>query len=95
MNLGLFLDWRIIKMILYELAQQIGGKCHGNRDIEITGLGTLDSAGKSEITFLALKGRREALKNCKAFKQNFSQRFFRFTITIVLNPKTCLKNKSL
>lgn len=53
-------------MKLYDLAKQIKGQCHGDRDIEITGLGTIQSAGRNEITFLSSNGSREALKDCNA-----------------------------
>ena len=40
-------------MRLGDLAEQLGGVCHGDADLEITALGTLEDAGAGEVTFLA------------------------------------------
>ena len=51
-------------MKLEELAAVVGGQCQGDGEIEITAMGTLQSAGAGEITFLSsskLKSQLQAL----------------------------------
>ena len=53
-------------MKLGDLALKIGGKCHGNADLEVKTLGTLEDAGPNEITFLVSPVFRDNLANCCA-----------------------------
>ncbi len=53
-------------MRLGELAQQLGGVCHGDADLEITALGTLEDAGVGDVTFLAASTPSEELAGCAA-----------------------------
>jgi len=53
-------------MRLGELAEQLGGVCHGDADLEITALGTLNDAGVGEVTFLAASTPSEELAGCAA-----------------------------
>ena len=40
-------------MKLSEIAEMINGKTEGNTEIEITGVGKIESAGKTQITFIS------------------------------------------
>ena len=53
-------------MKLGDLALKIGGKCHGNADLEVKTLGTLEDAGPNEITFLMSSALRDDLARCRA-----------------------------
>ena len=53
-------------MRLGELAEQLGGVCHGDADLEITALGTLEDAGVGDLTFLAASTPSEELAGCAA-----------------------------
>ncbi len=53
-------------MRLGELAEQLGGVCHGDADLEITALGTLEDAGVGDVTFLAASTPSEELAGCAA-----------------------------
>ena len=53
-------------MKLGDLALKIGGKCHGNTDLEVKTLGTLEDAGPNEITFLVSSALRDDLARCRA-----------------------------
>ena len=53
-------------MRLGDLAEKLGGVCHGDADLEVTALGTLEEAGAGEITFLAASTASEQLAECAA-----------------------------
>jgi len=53
-------------MRLGDLAEQLDGVCHGDADLEITALGTLEDAGAGEVTFLAASTASEQLAECTA-----------------------------
>ena len=53
-------------MRLGDLAEQLGGVCHGDADLEITALGTLEDAGVGDVTFLAASTPSEELAGCAA-----------------------------
>ena len=53
-------------MKLEELAAVVGGQCQGDGEIEITAMGTLQSAGAGEITFLSSSKLKSQLQACNA-----------------------------
>ena len=53
-------------MKLEELAAVVDGQCQGDGGIEITGMGTLQSAGVGEITFLSSSKLQSQLQACNA-----------------------------
>lgn len=53
-------------MKLEELAAVVDGQCQGDGEIEITGMGTLQSAGAGEITFLSNSKLKSQLQACNA-----------------------------
>ena len=53
-------------MRLSDLAKRIGARCHGDSDLDVISLGTLEEAGPNQITFLGVSTSREMLASCKA-----------------------------
>jgi UDP-3-O-[3-hydroxymyristoyl] glucosamine N-acyltransferase len=53
-------------MTLSELARLIGAQARGDGDIELTGVGPLDSAGAGEVTYVADAGRLERARASEA-----------------------------
>ncbi|MBT6067024.1 MAG: UDP-3-O-(3-hydroxymyristoyl)glucosamine N-acyltransferase, partial [Proteobacteria bacterium] len=53
-------------MRLSDLAKRIGARCHGDPDLDVISLGTLEEAGPDQITFLGVSTSREMLASCKA-----------------------------
>ena len=53
-------------MRLSDLAKRIGARCHGDSDLDVISLGTLEEAGPDQITFLGVSTSREMLASCKA-----------------------------
>jgi UDP-3-O-[3-hydroxymyristoyl] glucosamine N-acyltransferase len=53
-------------MKLADLAALIGGTCRGDGTLEIKALSTLESAGSSEVTFLASSRLKPQLEQCRA-----------------------------
>src|SRR5690348_1451498 len=53
-------------MTLSELARLIGAQARGDGDIELTGVGPLDSAGAGEVAYVADAGRLERARASEA-----------------------------
>lgn len=56
----------MIRLTLGQLIDHLGGDLHGSRDIEITGLATLASAGQGDLTFLSNVQYRSQLQSSRA-----------------------------
>jgi len=56
----------VIRLTLGQLIDHLGGDLHGSRDIEITGLATLASAGQGDLTFLSNVQYRSQLQSSRA-----------------------------
>lgn len=56
----------MIVFTLQELAQQLGAELRGNGQRKISGLGTLQSAGPEQLSFLANASYRKQLADCRA-----------------------------
>lgn len=53
-------------MKLSEIAAQLGAELHGEGEVEIVGLNTIDEAGPQELTFLSNPKYRKFLAGCRA-----------------------------
>ena len=56
----------MIRLTLGQLIDHLGGDLHGSRDIEITGLATLATAGQGDLTFLSNIQYRSQLQASRA-----------------------------
>jgi UDP-3-O-[3-hydroxymyristoyl] glucosamine N-acyltransferase len=56
----------VIRLTLGQLIDHLGGDLYGSRDIEITGLATLASAGQGDLTFLSNVQYRSQLQSSRA-----------------------------
>ena len=56
----------MIRLTLGQLIDHLGGDLHGSRDIEITGLATLATAGQGDLTFLSNVQYRSQLQSSRA-----------------------------
>ncbi|VFP81871.1 UDP-3-O-(3-hydroxymyristoyl)glucosamine N-acyltransferase [Candidatus Erwinia haradaeae] len=74
---------------LAELAQQLDAELHGDGDIAISGIASIESAKTSQITFLSSRRYRKKLVECQASAVVLTPadlRFFNGSSLVVKNP---------
>ncbi|VFP78575.1 UDP-3-O-(3-hydroxymyristoyl)glucosamine N-acyltransferase [Candidatus Erwinia haradaeae] len=74
---------------LAELAQQLDAELHGNGDIAISGIASIESAKTGQITFLSSRRYRNKLLTCQASAVVLTPsdiRFFNGSSLVVKNP---------
>lgn len=84
-------------MRLGDIANQIGARLKGDPDCQITGLATLEKAGKSDLSFLANRRYRKFLSQTKAAAVLLSEEDAEFcTVNSVIsqNPRLALAKVS-
>ena len=75
-----------MKLTLKEIAELVGGSIEGDSSISIQGIGALDSANSSQISYAVNEKYRNSLKNSNQMKK-YSLRFTSMILIIWKNKK--------